>query len=166
MTSDGAARGELSLLGLSRVVTELERSSRGVGVLWPLQGTLHKSRPSLGALNLETSERSSAGLQPSAIRPQPSSLLPHLGQKRYEQNCQSALSIFFIINHESLIMNHHISSPAYFIFFPSTVHIIICMSLTKEIYENSHNLQTKTRKNRIITKYHKKQTANQVLLLS
>lgn len=34
MTSDGAARGELSLLGLSRVVTELERSSRrGWGVV-------------------------------------------------------------------------------------------------------------------------------------
>ena len=97
MTSDGAARGELSLLGLSRVVTELERSSRGVGVLWPLQGTLHKSRPSLGALNLETSERSSAGLQPSAIRPQPSSLLPHCGQKRYEQNAHTPLSISLIL---------------------------------------------------------------------
>ena len=34
MPSDGAARGELSLLGLSRVVTELERSSRrGWGVV-------------------------------------------------------------------------------------------------------------------------------------
>ncbi len=94
-------------------------------MLWPLQGTLHKSRPSLGALNLETSERSSAGLQPSAIRPQPSSLLPHCGQKRYEQNAHTPLTISLIF----------ILFP-YFTFFQWMIRTFFCFQ------QNSPRLQT------------------------